>query len=253
MLSAAAAIMACHSSGPSVSVLPRDVRFLLRIYGVTDGEQCDLLLALARESRQKGWWHQYGDAIPESFEIYVGLEAEATTLRNYESEFVPGLLQTEDYTRAVHRAFLVTSSDEDIEQRVAVRMARQRRLSAPEAPQLWAIVNEAVIRRAVGGRTAMRAQLNHLIDASRKPNITVQVLPFSVGAHAAMDGAFMILDFPEPADPNVVYIEYHSGTLYLEKTAEVQRYKLIFDHLRAAALPVDASRALIARAADEIT
>src|SRR5450759_5000731 len=151
-----------------VSVLPRDVKFLLGIYGAGEGEERELLLALARESRQKGWWHRYGEAIPEWFEIYVGLEAEATTLRNYEAEFVPGLLQTEDYARAVHRAFLMTSSDEDIQQRVAVRMARQERLSAAGAPQLWAIVNEAVIRRAVGGHAAMLAQLNHLIEASRR-------------------------------------------------------------------------------------
>ncbi len=236
-----------------VSVLPRDVRYLLDTYGVTDSTARDLLQSLARESRQKGWWQQYGDAIPEWFEVYVGLEADATTISMYQAEFVPGLLQTADYARAVHRAYLINVSDEEINKRVAVRLARQEQLTAPDAPQLWAIVNEAVIRRAVGGASIMRAQLYRLVETSERPNVTLQVLPFSVGAHAAMASAFTMLSFPEPTDPDVIYIEYPTGTLYLEKTPEVQRYTLILDHLRAAALHVDDSRALLARAAAELT
>jgi transcriptional regulator with XRE-family HTH domain len=236
-----------------VSVLPRDVKFLLRTYGAEDGgEEWEALLTLARESRQKGWWHAYGDAIPAWFETYVGLEAEAATLRTYESEIVPGLFQTEEYARAVNRATMLTASDEEIEKQAAVRMARQERVGAPDSPKLWAIVNEAVIRRAVGGRGVMRAQLGKLTEVSRQPDVTLQVLPFGVGAHAGMDGAFMILGFPEPTDPDVAYVHYYSGTLYLEKPPELQRYALMFDHLRAAALPVDASRELIGRAADEL-
>jgi transcriptional regulator with XRE-family HTH domain len=236
-----------------VSVLPRDVKFLLGVYGAEEsGEEWEALLTLARESRQKGWWHAYGDAIPEGFETYVGLEADATTLRTYESEYVTGLLQTEDYARAVMRATMLTASDEEIDRHVAVRMVRQERLTGPGAPEIWAVVSEAVIRRVVSGEPVMRAQLSRLVEASKQPNITLQVLPFSVGAHAGMDGAFMILGFPAPTDPDVTYVHYYTGTLYLEKPEDLARYTLMFDHLRAAALPVGQSRNLIARARDEL-
>jgi transcriptional regulator with XRE-family HTH domain len=236
-----------------VSVLPRDVKFLLRTYGAEEAsEEWEALLTLSRESRQKGWWHAHGDVIPEFFETYVGLESDAATLRTYESEFVPGLLQTEDYARAVYRAQMITASDNEIEKLIAVRMARQDRLTEADAPQFWAVVNEAVIRRVVGGHAVMHAQLSKLAQVSRQPNVTLQVVPFSVGAHAGMDGAFMILGFPTPTDPDVVYVHYYTGTFYLEKLQEVQPYTLMFDHLRAAALPVGQSRDLIARAADEL-
>jgi transcriptional regulator with XRE-family HTH domain len=236
-----------------VSVLPRDVKFLLGVYGVEEnGEEWETLLALARESRQKGWWHAYGDVIPEGFETYVGLEADATTLRTYESEYVPGLLQTADYADAVIRATMLTASDEEVEKHVTVRMVRQERLTGPGAPEMWAVVSEAVIRRVVGGGPVMRAQLGRLVETRKQPNITLQVLPFSVGAHAGMDGAFMILGFPTPTDPDVTYVHYYTGTLYLEKPEDLARYTLMFDHLRAAALPVGQSRDLIARARDEL-
>jgi transcriptional regulator with XRE-family HTH domain len=236
-----------------VSVLPRDVKFLLRTYGAEEGsEEWEALLALSRESRQKGWWHAYGDAIPEWFETYIGLEADATTLRTYESEAVPGLFQTENYARALYRATLIGVSGDEIEKQAAVRMARQDRLADSNAPQIWSVINEAVIRRVVGGPEVMRAQLGKLAEVSRQPNVTLQVLPFSVGAHAGMDGAFMILGFPQPTDPEVVYVNYYAGTLYLEKTQESERYGLMFNHLRAAALPVGQSRDLITRAADEL-
>lgn len=236
-----------------VSVLPRDVKFLLRTYGLSDADEAwDMLLSLARESRQRGWWQQYGEAVPEWFEVYVGLEAEAATIFGYDAEFVPGVLQTEEYARAVHRAQLFNATEEEIERLVRVRMARQEFLSSDDAPQLWLVLNEAVIRRTVGGRDVMRKQLKRLIEASRQPNMTLQVVPFNAGAHPAMDGPFKLLGFPEPTDPQIVYIEYHTGALYLEKPAEVARYRLTFDHLRASALAVDASRALMARAAEEL-
>jgi transcriptional regulator with XRE-family HTH domain len=237
-----------------VTVLPRDVKFLLSTYGLSDHDDVwDVLLTLARESRQRGWWQQYGEAIPGWFEVYVGLEAEAATVHGYDPEFVPGLLQTEEYARAIHRAALVNATDDEIEQRVKVRMARQRLLTSDDAPQIWLILNEAVIRREVGGRAVMREQLERLTEASKLTNITLQVVPFDAGAHPAMDGGFSLLGFPEPADPNIVYIEYHTGALYLEKTQEVTRYTMAFDHLRASALPVAASRALIARVARDLT
>ena len=237
-----------------VSVLPRDVKFLLSVYGITDTDDpWDVLISLARESRQKGWWQQYGEAVPDWFEVYVGLEAEATTIFGYDAEFVPGVLQTKEYVHAVHRAQLMTATDDEIERLVSVRLARQELLTSDDAPQLWLVLNEAVIRRAVGGRQTMREQLERLIEASNLPNVTLQIVPFSAGAHPAMDGAFKLLSFRDPTDPNIVYIEYHTGALYLEKRAEVTRYSLMFDHLRAAALSVDASRGNMARVAEELT
>jgi transcriptional regulator with XRE-family HTH domain len=237
-----------------VSVLPRDVKFLITLYGLTDNDDAwNVLLGLSRESRQKGWWQQYGDAVPSWFEVYVGLEADAATISIYQAEFVPGLLQTQSYAEAVHRAGLVQATDNEIDQLVKVRMARQALLTAEDPPQAWIVLNEAVIRRLVGGRAVMHEQLLKLLDAAKMKNLALQVIPFSAGAHPAMDGAFELLGFPEPADPNVVYVEYHAGALYMEKQPEVTRYKLMFDHLRAAALPVDASRALIARVADELS
>jgi Domain of unknown function (DUF5753) len=165
---------------------------------------------------------------------------------------VPGILQTEDYAWAVHQAQLISATNEEINRLVKVRMARQEALSSADAPQLWLILNEAVIRRIVGNPTVMQEQLEHLIEASRLPNLTLQVIPFNAGAHAAMDGSFILLGFPEPNDPRIVYIEYHTGALYLEKQPEVERYRLAFDYLRASALPVDASRALMARLAAEL-
>ena len=236
-----------------VTVLPRDVKFLLSVYDITDTDDAwDVLISLARESRQKGWWQQYGEAVPDWFEVYVGLEAEATTIWGYDAEFVPGALQTKEYARAVHRAQLMTATADEIDRLVSVRLARQELLISDDAPQLWLVLNEAVIRRAVGGHQTMRPQLHRLIEASNLPNVTLQIVPFSAGAHPAMDGAFKLLSFHDPTDPNIVYIEYHTGALYLEKRAEVTRYSLMFDHLRAAALSVDASRDTMARVAEEL-
>jgi transcriptional regulator with XRE-family HTH domain len=236
-----------------VGVLPRDVKFLLRTYGLTEADEVwELLLALARESRQRGWWQQFGEAVPDWFEVYVGLEAEAATIFAYDAEFVPGILQTEDYAWAIHRAQLPNATNTEIDKLVTVRMARQEILRSSDAPQLWLILNEAVIRRLVGNATVMQEQLDRLIEAAGFPNLTLQVIPFGAGAHAAMDGSFSLLGFPEPTDPQIVYVEYHTGALYLEKQPEVERYRLMFDHLRASALPVGASRDLMVRVAAEL-
>lgn len=199
---------------------------------------------------RKGWWHSYGEVIPSWFEVYIGLEADAVSIRRYESELVPGLLQTEDYARAVFHGFLMDEGE--IDKRVALRMARQERLTADDAPQLWIVLNESVIRRVVGDPATMRAQLDRLIEAARLPNVTLQVLPFSAGAHPAMHGPFVILGFPGPTDPDVVYLEEQTGGLYLEKKHEIERHTLAFDHLRAAALHPNESRRLIGRVRDEL-
>jgi transcriptional regulator with XRE-family HTH domain len=236
-----------------VRVLPRDVKYLLRTYGVAEGAPAwDVLVTLARESHQKGWWHTYGDSLAESFRTYVGLEADAVTVRSYESEYVPGLLQTEDYAREVIRSGSLTATDAEVEKHVAVRMARQERLANGQSPELWVVINEGALRRLVGGPAVMRAQLQRLAEESHRPHITLQLMPFDVGAHAGMSGAFTVLSFPEPVDPDVGHVPYNTGNLFLEKPEELARLGLIFNHLRAAALSVSESRNAIFRLGAEL-
>ena len=235
-----------------VSVLPRDVRRLLDTYGVSEGQERELLLSLARESRERGWWQQYGETVPEWFATYVGLEAEASAISTYQAESVPGLLQTQGYAAALHRAALMNAPEEEIDRHVAVRMERQARLKQPDAPQLWVVLNEAVIRRRIGERAIMHEQLVKLAEVASAPNITLQVLPFSAGAHASMDSAFSILSFDPPSDGEIVYFEHPTCSLYLEKPDEVARYRLVYEHLRAASLSLDESRRLLARSAEDL-
>jgi transcriptional regulator with XRE-family HTH domain len=232
-------------------IRPIDLRVLLDIYEVDDADQRDVLLALAREARLKGWWHSYGAAIPERFQFYVGLEAETASIQAYQSELMPGLLQTPDYYRAFLHAAPAAGNDEQIERKIAVRTARQERLTGDDPLGFWAVLNEAVVRRVVGGAQVMRDQLRHVVDLTERPHVSVQVLPFKAGAHPAMEGPFTILDFPEARDPEVVYLENQAGSLYLEETPQIERYKLMFNHLMAKALDPDESRAMIARIADE--
>jgi transcriptional regulator with XRE-family HTH domain len=235
-----------------VSVLPRDVRHLLEAYGIGEGSERETLLTLARQSRERGWWQQYGEAIPEYFQTYVGLEAAASAISTYRAEYVPGLLQTEAYATALHRAALMNADEGEISKQVAVRMARQHRLTEPDAPQLWVVLNEAVIRRLVGERAVMHAQMVKLSELSGAPNVIIQILPFSAGAHPAMDSAFSIVTFDPPTPGDVVYFEYPSGALYLEVPDDVARYRLMFDHLRAMALSPEDSRRLLARSAEDL-
>jgi len=235
-----------------VSVLPRDARRLLDVYGITEGPERDLLVSLARESRERGWWQQYGEAVPEWFATYVGLEAEASAISAYRAEIVPGLLQTQRYAAALHRAELMNATEEEIERHVAVRMERQAHLTQPDAPRLWVVLNEAVIRRVIGERSIMHEQLTRLAEAASAPNITLQVLPFSSGAHASMDSAFSIVSFEPPTDGDIVYFEHPTCSLYLDKPGEVARYTLVYEHLRAASLSLDESRRLIARSAEDM-
>ena len=231
-------------------ILPRDLKPLLEVYGIV-GDQKENLLILARQARQRGWWQTYGDLLPSEYSTLIGLEAEAGEIRTYQHQVVPGLLQTEDYARAVIRAFRRTDTDEEIEQRVRVRLERQARLSTDPALNLWVVLDEAVLRRTVSGPEVMRRQLQHLVEMARRPSVTLQVLPFAAGEHAAMTSPFVILRFPEPLDPDVVYLENHTGGLYVEEPPDVTRYTLVFDHLGAAALPPRESTAFIAQAAQD--
>ncbi|HEY6312880.1 MAG TPA: helix-turn-helix transcriptional regulator [Streptosporangiaceae bacterium] len=234
--------------GDRVRVLPRDVARLLTLYGIT-GEQADAVLELARLARAKDWWHQYSGAIPEWFQFYVGLEAATSAMQEYNAELVTGLLQTQAYARAVMAAAMRADADEEMERQIAVRLERQKRLTAPDAPTLWAVMNEAVLHRHVGGPQVMRDQLAHIDQIAGRSNVTVQVLPFTAGAHPAMLGSFTVMQFPDPADRDVVYLEAETGALYLEKPEDVRRYSLMIDYLRAQALGPAESRALIAQLA----
>jgi hypothetical protein len=223
---------------------------MLEIYGAP-AEQRDSLVQLARDSRQKGWWHAYGDTVQPHFATYLGLESAASEIRIYEVSLIPGLLQTEDYARAVITAGMVNSPQADIERRVALRMERQR-LARSSPPKVWAVLDEAALHRHVGGPEVMRAQLEYLLELARLPNVSLQVVPFTGGAHPAMGRPFIVLVFGERIDPDVVYLEDLTSALWVENMAEVDRYNVFFNHLRATAFSFDESAALITAALKEM-
>ena len=212
----------------------RDIVDLLTYYGVTDEKQRQELRELAVRANSPGWWHDYADVLPSWFEDYVGLEEAASQIRAYEVQFVPGLLQTEDYARAV--TMLGYSNPKEINRRVKLRMARQAILSRPNPPSLWVVLDEAVLRRPIGGLAAMRAQLKHLIEMSQRPNVTVQVIPFKAGGHAAAGGAFSLLRFAEHDLSDVVFLEQLNSAQYLDKPDVVDGYLAVMERLCIGAL-----------------
>ncbi|WP_328910738.1 helix-turn-helix domain-containing protein [Streptomyces sp. NBC_00234] len=225
------------------SISQRDVRDLCGVYEVEDHRVVDSLMQMAKDSRQQGWWHAFGD-IPYS--VYIGLETDAESLRVYEPQVVPGLLQTRQYAESLINGALPESAPSDIEKRVSVRARRQDRINAPEHPlRLWAVIDESALRRMVGGKQVMTDQLEHLIEQSNLPHVTIQVLPFEMGAHPGINGQYAILEFPDAADSSVVYIEGVTSDLYLEKANDVQRYSVMYEHLRAQALNVEQTREFI--------
>jgi transcriptional regulator with XRE-family HTH domain len=214
-----------------VSFKERDVEDLLTLYGVMDEAERAPLLALVREANQQGWWQTYTDVLPNWFQPYIGLEEAASLIRTYELQFVPGLLQTEDYARAIIAQGNRGVAMDVIDGRVHVRMNRQKVLSRPNAPRLWIVIDEAALRRPIGGPKTMRSQIDHLIESVGKPGLTLQVMPFDFGGHAADGGAFSILRFPENDMPDVVYLEQLTGAAYLDKREEVDRYMEAMDRL----------------------
>jgi transcriptional regulator with XRE-family HTH domain len=231
-----------------VSVSPRDVRDMLDLYGVPAAQR-ESLVQLARDSRQKGWWHAFSDTMHPRFATYVGLESAASEIRIYEVSLIPELLQTEDYARAVIRSGLMSRPGEDAERQVALRMARQPAITRDDdPPKVWAVLDEAALRRQVGGPGVMQLQLEHLLAQAALPNVAIQVIPFGGGAHPAMGRPFIILVFPERVDTDVVYLEDLTSALYLEDVAEVDRYNVFFNHLRATALSFEDSSVLITSA-----
>lgn len=226
------------------SASPADVRDLLEIYGASPAQRKQLV-QLARDSRQQGWWDSYKDAIEPHFATYLGLESAATEIRTYEVGLIPGLLQTEEYARAAISIGMLTSQRGSEDRLVELAMARQPTLQSDHPPQFWAVLDEASIRRQVGGPAVMRRQLEHLLEMARLPHVQIQLIPFSGGAHPAMGRSFVILSFGDSAAHDVVYLEDLTSGLYLEDATEVDWYSISFDHLRAAALPLTDSAALI--------
>jgi hypothetical protein len=229
----------------------RDVADLLSLYGVVDEEQRTGLLALARQANTPGWWHTYGDLLPTWFQSYLGLESAAALIRTYEVQFVPGLLQTRDYAKAVVLLCHDGKAPEDVERRVDLRMARQQLLARPDA-RLWAVVDEAALRRPIGGPDVMRAQIASLIDATRLSNVTLQIVPFGVGGHAAAGGAFTILRFADQDLPDVVYIEQLASALYLDKRDDVDHYAAAMERLCVQAEPPNRTPEVLARILDDV-
>ncbi|MFE3649422.1 helix-turn-helix domain-containing protein [Streptomyces sp. NPDC057579] len=214
---------------------------LLELYEASEEQRADLL-AIQNGSADRGWLRPYHSELPEEYTAYIGFEAEARTVRNYESLFIPGLAQTESYARAVIKGVWPAATHKQVEQRVQARMERQALLTKEQPIQLWAIVDEAAVRRTVGGPKVMREQIARLLELAEEPNVTFQVIPFDKGAHAGMPGSFVHMDFPDPADPELVYLDTPAGDLFLESETEIRRYKSMFEHLQAVALgPVDST------------
>ncbi|MFD7100244.1 helix-turn-helix domain-containing protein [Streptomyces xanthophaeus] len=226
------------------SISQRDVRDLCDVYEVEDRRLVDSLMQMAKDSRQQGWWHAFGD-IPYS--VYIGLETDAASLRTYEPLVIPGLLQTTEYAQSLVRGAWPETAPADVDKRVQVRMHRQKRLSEADNnnPELGPVIDEAALRRQVGDAQLMIRQLQYLIEQSEQPHVTVQVMPFSLGAHPGVNGQYAILEFPDASDSTVVYIEGVTSDLYLEKANDVQKYSVMYEHLRAQALNVDQTRNFI--------
>jgi hypothetical protein len=216
----------------------RDVLDLLTLYGITEEREREEALVLTRDANTPGWWHRYSDLLPSWLQNFLGLETAAVLIRSYEVQFVPGLLQTEAYARAVIQIGFSSANTEEIDRRVKLRIDRQKILRRPDPPQLWAVVDEAALRRPIGGVSVMRAQIEALIEATKLPHVRLQVIPFEVGGHAAAGGAFSILRFPDQDLPDVVFIEQLTGGFYLEKPDEVDQYAGAMGRLYIEAAPL---------------
>jgi hypothetical protein len=229
----------------------RDVADLLTLCGITDEKLRARMLATAQDANAPGWWSKYGDLLPDWFEEYLGLEGAASVIRAFELQFVHGLFQTEAYARAVTLLGHKTAPAEEIDRRVSLRIKRQDILASPEPPQVWSVMDESVLRRPVGGRAVMRAQLDRLAEMARLPQVTIQVIPFG-GGHAAAGGSFTLLRFAEPELPDVVYIEQLTSALYLDDRQDIDHYLEVMNDLSTEALTPDRTTQFIAEITREI-
>lgn len=230
----------------------RTLETLLDRYGVADETRRSELVALSRHASQAGWLQPYEAELPEPYATYISFETEARSVRNYESLLVPGLLQTEAYATAAVAGLLPFATREQVRARVEVRMRRQSLLRGEDPLRLWAVLDEAALHRMVGGAEVMKEQLRRLLKASEEPHIVVQVLPFAAGAHPGMPGSFVVMDFPEAADPDIAYIDSMAGGQFIDHDADVRRLGTFFQHLQAIARSPAESRTLIATKADEL-
>ncbi|MEV4635715.1 helix-turn-helix transcriptional regulator [Actinoplanes sp. NPDC049548] len=235
-----------------VSFKERDVADLLSMYGVGDPVEREALLSLARQANNPGWWHHFGDIMPSWFQSYLGLEAAASLIRTYEIQFVPGLLQTPEYARAVIMLGHAGATGDEIDRRVELRRQRQQLLERPDPPQLWAVIDEAVLRRPIGGADVMRGQIEALIEASKRPNIRLQIIPFHAGGHAAAGGPFAILRFPEPELPDVVYVEQLTSAIYLDKRDDVDHYAIAMERVCIDAEPPNHTQDILGKLLHEV-
>jgi transcriptional regulator with XRE-family HTH domain len=229
-----------------VSFKERDVADLLKMYGVAGDPDREHVLEMARDSNRHGWWQRYNEVIPSWFEDYVGLEASASRIQSYELLFVPGLLQIPEYARALVSGGRPDVSDPDVEQRLKVRLQRQRILRRPDAPTLWAVLDEAVLHRPIGGEDVLTAQIDHLLEMAALPSVVLQILPWNLSGYAA-EHAFTMLRFAEPELPDLVYLEEHTGAFYLDKRPDVESFTRVMDRLTIDALSPEASRRRLAQ------
>lgn len=234
-----------------VGLKERDVADLLTMYGVTDPREREMFLELVRRSHEPGWWYRYTDLMPPWFQDYVGLEESASRMQTYELLFVPGLLQTEDYARAILSHGRPELTADDRERLVVLRARRQQRIGRMHSPVLWAVIDESILHRPIGGRRVLLAQIEHLLEITRLPHITVQVLPYRLSGYAA-EGSFSMLRFAEPELPDVVYIEHLSGALYLDRREEIEKYGRVMERLAVDAETPDRSRQLLSKVRAEI-
>jgi transcriptional regulator with XRE-family HTH domain len=237
-----------------VSFKERDIADLLTLYGMAmDDPERGRMLTLAREANKTGWWHRFGDVLPSWFLSYLGLEAAASLIRTYEVQFVPGLLQTRDYARAVVQLGHQRAPEAEVERRVDLRLARQSLLTRPRPPQLWAVIDEAALRRPIGGLAVLREQIEALIAATTRPNVRLQIVPFDIGGHAAAGGAFTILRFPERDLSDVVYVEQLTSALYLDKREDLDLYAETMERLCLEAHPPSRTTETLAAILKDLT
>lgn len=234
-----------------VSFKERDVADLLTLYGVHDQDEREQFMGMVKQSNQPGWWHRFNDLMPKWLEDFVGLEEAASRIQVYELQFVPGLLQTERYARVLASHGRPQAVNEDIERRVALRMRRQKVLMGRSAPRLWAIIDESVLHRPLGGRDVLREQVDALLEWTTLPHVTVQIVPYDMSGFAA-EGAFTLLKFAEPELPNIAYVEHLAGALYLEKLDEIEVFSRAMDKLAVDALTPENSRQMLSKVRSEI-
>jgi transcriptional regulator with XRE-family HTH domain len=234
-----------------VSFKPRDVTDLLTMYGVTDAGEREVFLEMVKASNEPSWWHRYTDLVADWFQDYLGLEESASRIQTYEQQFLPGLMQTEDYARAIANRGWFPLTSQSAERQVTVRMRRQALLTRSDSPKLWAVIDESVLHRPIGGRRVMLAQIEHLLELTKRPNITLQVVPYALSGYAA-EGSFTMLRFAEPELPDVVYIEHLTGALYLDKRSDTEQYGRVFDRLTVDAQIPDHTRQSLLKARVEI-